>query len=151
MTDLKSTLRSNLTDAIRARDQLRSNTLRMTIAAIGNAEVAGKEAKTLTDDEVLQVITKEAKKRRESAEAYDGAGRTELADTERAELEILETYLPKQLSDEEIEAIVTDAVAETGASGMGQMGQVMKVVQPKIAGQAEGGRVAAAVKRALSV
>ena len=149
MTDLKATLRSDLTDAIKARDQLRSGTIRMTLAAIGNAEVAGKEAKELTDDEVLQVITKEAKKRRESAEAYDGAGRPELAETERAELAVLETYLPKQLTDEQLDALAAEAVAETGASGMAQMGQVMKVVQPKVQGQAEGGRVAAAVKRAL--
>lgn len=150
MTDLKATLQSDLTDAIRGRDQVRSGTLRMTLAAVTNAEVAGTEAKTLSDDEVKKVIAKEAKKRREAAEAYDGAGRSELADKERAELEVLDAYLPKQLSDEEIDAIVVAAVAETGATSMGQMGQVMKVVQPKVAGQADGGRVAAAVKKALS-
>ncbi|MDE9365734.1 GatB/YqeY domain-containing protein [Luteipulveratus sp. YIM 133132] len=150
MTDLKATLRSDLTDAIRARDQLRSGTLRMTLAAIGNAEVAGTESRTLSDDEVLTVITKEAKKRREAALAFDGADRSELADKERAELAVLETYLPKQLSDEELDALAAEGVLEAGASGMAQMGDVMKVVQPKVAGRAEGGRVAAAVRRALS-
>lgn len=150
MSDLKARLRSDLTDAIRARDTLRTNTLRMTLSAIGNAEVAGSEARELSDDDVLKVIGKEAKKRREAAEAYDGAGRDELAATERSELAVLEDYLPKQLDDAQIDAIVAEAVQETGATGMAQMGQVMKVVQPKVAGQAEGGRVAAAVKRALA-
>ncbi|BDZ56536.1 GatB/YqeY domain-containing protein [Barrientosiimonas endolithica] len=150
MSDLKARLRSDLTDAIRARDTLRTNTLRMTLSAIGNAEVAGSEARELSDDDVLKVIGKEAKKRREAAEAYDGAGRDELAATERSELVVLEDYLPKQLDDAQIDAIVAEAVQETGATGMAQMGQVMKVVQPKVAGQAEGGRVAAAVKRALA-
>ncbi|WP_392425169.1 GatB/YqeY domain-containing protein [Barrientosiimonas humi] len=150
MSDLKARLRSDLTDAIRARDTLRTNTLRMTLSAIGNAEVAGSEARELSDDDVLKVIGKEAKKRREAAEAYDGAGRDELAATERSELAVLEDYLPKQLDDAQIDAIVAEAVQETGATGMAQMGQVMKVVQPKVAGQAEGGRVAAAVKRALT-
>lgn len=150
MSDLKARLRSDLTDAIRARDTLRTNTLRMTLSAIGNAEVAGSEARELSDDDVLKVIGKEAKKRREAAEAYDGAGRDELAATERSELAVLEDYLPKQLDDAQIDAIVAEAVRETGATGMAQMGQVMKVVQPKVAGQAEGGRVAAAVKRALT-
>lgn len=150
MSDLKARLRSDLTDAIRARDTLRTNTLRMTLSAIGNAEVAGSEARELSDDDVLKVIGKEAKKRREAAEAYDGAGRDELAATERSELAVLDDYLPKQLDDAQIDAIVAEAVQETGATGMAQMGQVMKVVQPKVAGQAEGGRVAAAVKRALT-
>lgn len=150
MSDLKARLRSDLTDAIRARDTLRTNTLRMTLSAIGNAEVAGSEARELSDDDVLKVIGKEAKKRREAAEAYDGAGRDELAATERSELAVLEDYLPKQLDDAQIDAIVAEAVQETGATGMAQMGQVMKVVQPKVAGQADGGRVAAAVKRALA-
>ena len=102
-----------------------------------------------TDDEVQQVIAKEAKKRREAAQAYDEAGRTELADSERAELAVLEEYLPTQLTDDDLAALVADAITETGADGMAGMGQVMKAVQPKVAGRAEGGRVAAAVKRAL--
>lgn len=150
MSDLKAKLQSDLTDAIRGRDQVRSGTLRMTLAAVTTAEVAGTEARELSDDDVQKVIAKEAKKRREAAEAYDGAGRTELADTERAELAVLESYLPAQLDDAAIDALVAEAVSESGAKGMAQMGQVMKVVQPKVAGRADGGRVAAAVKRALA-
>lgn len=145
----KQSLREDMTAAMRAHDKVRTTTLRSVMAAVTNAEVAGKEAKELTDDDVQQVIAKEAKKRREAAEAYDGAGRAELAETERAELAVLEEYLPKQLSDDELSALVADAVSETGAQGMSGMGQVMKAVQPKVAGRAEGGRVAAAVKQAL--
>lgn len=145
----KQSLREDMTAALRARDKVRTNTLRSAMAAVTNAEVAGKEAKQLTDEEVQQVIAKEAKKRRESAEAYDGAGRPELADTERAELAILEEYLPTQLGDDELSALVAEAIRETGAQGMAGMGQVMKAVQPQVAGRADGGRVAAAVKQAL--
>lgn len=145
----KQSLREDMTTAMRARDKVRTATLRMAIAAVTNAEVAGKEARELTDDEVQQVIAKEAKKRREAAAAYDDAGRSELADAERAELTVLEEYLPKQLGEDELAALVAAAVNETGAQGMAGMGQVMKAVQPKVAGRADGGRVAAAVKRAL--
>lgn len=146
----KARLQSDLTDAIRERDGVRSSTLRMVLTAVSNAEVAGKEHRDLTDDEVMAVVVKEAKKRREAADAYVGAGRTELAEKEQAELACLEGYLPKQLSDEEIDAVVAEAVAATGASGMKDMGKVMGVVKPKIGDQAEGGRVAAAVKKALA-
>lgn len=147
---LKATLHADLTEAIRERDQIRSGTLRMVLTAVSNAEVAGKEHRELSDEEVLAVIVKEAKKRREAADAYDDAGRTELADKEKAELVCLEGYLPKQLSDEEIAQIVAEAVAATGADGMRDMGKVMGVVKPRIGEQAEGGRVAAAVKKALA-
>ncbi|MBC9956441.1 GatB/YqeY domain-containing protein [Yimella sp. cx-51] len=147
---LKETLQSDLKDAMKARDQVASGTLRMTLAAIKTAEVAGDTAKELTDDEALKVVTKEAKKRREAAEAYDGAGRQELADQERAELVVLEKYLPAQLSDADLDQMVAEAVVESGATNMGGMGKVMQLLQPKIAGRADGGKVAAAVKRALS-
>ena len=152
MTDstLKSTLRSDLHDAIRQQDKVRSGTLRMTLTAITNAEVAGTEAKELTDEEVLKVIAKEAKKRKEASTAYVGAGRAELAATEDAELAVLETYLPQQLGDEELERIVRSAVDTTGATGMAQMGLVMKAAQGEIAGRADGGRVAAIVKLVLT-
>ena len=152
MTDstLKSTLRSDLHDAIRSQDKVRSGTLRMTLTAITNAEVAGTESKELTDDEVLKVIAKEAKKRKEASTAYVGAGRPELAETEDAELAVLEGYLPQQLGDDELERIVRDAVSSTGATGMAQMGQVMKAAQGEIAGRADGGRVAAIVKKVLA-
>ncbi|GMA21019.1 GatB/YqeY domain-containing protein [Arsenicicoccus piscis] len=150
MSTLKETLHDDLTEAIRARDQVRSATLRMALTAVTNAEVAGTEAHELTDDEVLKVLAKEAKKRREAAEAYRGARRLELAEVEDAELAVLEVYLPKQLTDDEITEIVRAAVAETGATGMKQMGQVMKVANATVAGRAEGGRVAAAVRAALT-
>ena len=151
MTDstLKSTLRGDLHDAIRSQDKVRSGTLRMTLTAITNAEVAGTQAKELTDEEVLKVIAKEAKKRKESSTAYVDAGRPELAEIEDAELAVLEAYLPQQLGDADLERIVRAAVASTGASGMGQMGQVMKAAQGEIAGRADGGRVAAIVRKVL--
>ena len=149
-TTLKGRLQGDLHDAIRSKDKVRSGTLRMTLTAITNAEVAGDEAKELSDDEVLKVIAKEAKKRKEASTAYAGAGRTELAAQEDAELAVLEGYLPKQLDDAELERIVRAAVESTGATGMGQMGQGMKAAQGEVAGRADGGRVAAVVKRVLA-
>ncbi|MFF7990460.1 GatB/YqeY domain-containing protein [Kitasatospora xanthocidica] len=150
MTTLKEQLHEDLTAAIRVRDELRASTIRLTLAAVTSEEVAGKQKRELSDADVLKVIGREAKKRREAAEAFDAAGRTEQAARERAEGELLATYLPKQLSDEELTAIVAAAVAESGASGPQGMGAVMKLVKPQVEGLAEGGRVAAAVKAALS-
>lgn len=147
---LKSTIQEDLHVAIRERDQVRSATLRLALTAITTAEVGGDHARELSDDEVLKVLGKEAKKRKESAGVYDEAGRSELADRERAELAVLDSYLPAQLDDAELDAIAADAVAQTGATGMAQMGQVMKAAQAAVAGRADGGRVAAAVKKALS-
>lgn len=148
-TGLKATLQQHLTDAIRAQDKVRAGTLRMVLTAITNEEVAGKEHRELSEDEVLKVVAKEGKKRREAAEAYHGAGREELAAQEEAELVVLEGYLPAQLSDEELTEMARAAVEETGVSDMKGMGQVMKVLQPRAAGRAEGGRMAAAVRQAL--
>ncbi|MBW5481169.1 GatB/YqeY domain-containing protein [Streptomyces bambusae] len=153
MTTLKAKLQEDLTTAIKARDELRSSTLRLTLSAITKEEVAGKVARELTDEEVLKVIAKEAKKRREAADAFAQGGRPEQAERENAEGEILAVYLPKQLSDEELAAIVAQAVEEAkaaGAEGPRAMGAVMKIVNPKVAGLAEGGRVAAVVKQHLS-
>ncbi|GGS56243.1 hypothetical protein GCM10010238_51970 [Streptomyces griseoviridis] len=153
MTTLKSKLQDDLNAAIKERDELRSSTLRLTLAAITKEEVAGTTKRELSDDEVQKVITREAKKRREAAEAFAGAGRAEQAEREKAEGEVLAGYLPKQLSDEELTAIVAQAVEEAkaaGAEGPRAMGAVMKIVNPKVAGQAEGGRVAAAVKKLLA-
>ncbi|MER5463836.1 GatB/YqeY domain-containing protein [Streptomyces sp. NPDC002668] len=153
MTTLKSKLHEDLTAAIRARDELRSSTLRLTLAAITKEEVAGKTARELSDDEVQKVIAKEAKKRREAAEAFAQGGRTESAEREQAEGVLLDAYLPKQLTDDELGAIVAQAVEEAkaaGAEGPRAMGAVMKIVNPKVAGRAEGGRVAAAVKQRLA-
>jgi uncharacterized protein YqeY len=150
MTTLKEQLQSDLTSAIRERDQVRAGSLRMALTAVTNEEVAGTEHRELSDDDVLKVLTKEAKKRREASAAYTGAGRAELAAKEDAELAILETYLPKQLSDAELESIVREAVASSGATGMPQMGLAMKAANAAVAGRAEGGRVAAIVKQVLA-
>lgn len=150
---LKKQLQEDLTAAIKARDELRSSTLRLTLTAVTNAEVAGTEARELSDDEVLKVITREAKKRREAADAFAQAGRADSAAREQAEGEVLAGYLPQQLGDDELTALVAEAVREAaaaGAEGPRAMGAVMKIVNPKVAGRAEGGRVAAAVKRALA-
>jgi uncharacterized protein YqeY len=150
MNTLKARLRADLNDAMRARDEVRKSTLRMALSAIQNEEVAGSSARELSEDEVLRVLTREAKKRREAAEAFENAGRAEQAAAERAEGEVLADYLPKQLTDSELQALVASAVAQTGATGMPAMGQVMKAVTPQVAGRAEGGRVAAEVRSQLA-
>jgi uncharacterized protein len=149
-SQLKSTLRADLHSSMREHDKVRSETLRMALTAITNEEVSGTTARELSDQEVLKVLAKEAKKRREAATAYNEATRPELAAKEEAELVILEAYLPAQLSNAELEALVAQAFSETGATGMSQMGLVMKAATALVAGRAEGGRVAAIVKSALS-
>lgn len=154
MTALKAQLQANLTTAMKARDQLTASTLRMALTAITNEEVAGKQARVLGDEEVLTVLGKEAKKRREAAEAYDAADRPELAAKERDELAVLESYLPEGLSPEEVQGIIAAAVAqvaEQGQTGGAAMGAVMKLVQPQVKGRADGGVVAAGVKAALGM
>lgn len=150
VAELKSRLRADLNDAMRNRDQVRMRTLRSALTAITNEEVAGASARDLTDAEVIRVLTREAKKRKEAAEAFGGAGRAEQAEQERAEGDVLAAYLPNQLSDDELAALVASAIEETGASGQAAMGQVMKVVTPQVAGLAEGARVAAEVRRQLA-
>lgn len=146
---LKATIQHDLHDAMRQRDQVRSSTLRMVLAAITTEEVSGDTARTLSEDETLKVVAKEAKKRREASTAYTDAGRPELAAKEDAELEVLQGYLPEQLDDAALAEIVDRAIASTGATGMAQMGQVMKVAQGEVAGRADGGAVAAMVKARL--
>jgi uncharacterized protein len=146
---LKDTLRRDLTDAIRSRDQVRAATLRMVLTAVSTEQVSGTQARELTEDEMQRVLVKEAKKRREASEACASAQRPELAAKEDAELAVLQGYLPEQLDEASLEALVARAVEQTGATGMPQMGLVMKAVQPLVAGRAEGGRVAAAVRAAL--
>ena len=150
MSTLKEQLKADLTAAMRERDQVRAGTIRMALTAVTNEEVAGREQRELTDDDVLKVLAKEAKKRREAAEAYESAGRVELAEREHAELAVLETYLPQQLADAELEQIVREAVATSGATGMQQMGVAMKAANAAVAGRAEGGRVAAVVRTVLA-
>src|SRR6476646_1657090 len=150
MPDLKARLQSDLNQAMKSRDQLRTATLRMTLAAITTEEVAGAQARELSDDEVQRVITRETRKRREAAEAFDQAGRAELADRERAEGALLEDYLPKLLDDAELAEVVRAAVIEAGATEPRQLGAVMKLVQPRVVGRADGRRVSNEVRRQLS-
>ena len=153
MTNLKEQLHTDLTAAIKAKDSLTSGTLRMVLAAITNEEVSGKVARVLNDQDMVTVLNREAKKRKEAATAYDDAKRPELADKERAELEIIQAYLPAALSDEDLAKIIASAVAEvaaSGATGPSAMGAVMKIVSPQVSGRADGGAVAAAVKSALA-
>ena len=147
---LKEKLQSDLTDAIRSQDAVKSGTIRMLLAAITNEEVAGKSAKILTDAEVITVLSREAKKRREAVEAYTNAKRDDLANKEKEEAAVIALYLPEQLSEADIKKMIADAIAETNASGPAGMGLVMKVLQPKIAGKADGGVVSSLVKAALS-
>jgi uncharacterized protein len=151
MSELKDRLRNDLTAAIKGRDALRSSTLRMVLSAITNAEVAGKEARELSDDDVIGVLTSEGKKRREAATAFADAGRTELADKETAEAAVIADYLPEQLDAAAIAELVTAAISQTGAAeeGVRAMGKVMGVVQPQVRGRADGGAVAAEVRRQL--
>ena len=149
MPELKARLHADLNTAMKARDELTTATLRMALTAVTTEEVAGKAARELSDDEVLRVLAKEEKKRREAAEAFDAAGRAELAARERAEGEVLSSYLPAQLDDAELADIVRAAIAEAGASGPQQMGAVMKLVQPQVAGRADGKRVSDEVRRQL--
>ena len=150
MAELKKRLRADLNEAMRARDQVRLRTLRLALTSITNEEVAGASARDLTDDEIVRVLIREARKRREAAEAFSAAGRAAQAAAERAEGDVLAAYLPAQLSDEELAALVAAAIDETGATGMSAMGQVMKTVTPRVAGRADGARVAAEVRRRLS-
>jgi uncharacterized protein YqeY len=149
MAELKDRLRTDLTTAMKARDTVRTRTLRSALTAVSTAEVAGRTSRELSDDEVIKVLAREAKRRREAADAFDAAGRDEQASAERAEGDVLDAYLPAQLGDDELAAIVAAGIAESGAAGPRAMGQVMKVVTPEIAGRAEGARVAAEVRRQL--
>jgi uncharacterized protein YqeY len=146
----KARLRTDLTTSIKARDELRTATLRMVLSAITNEEVSGDVARTLSDVDVERVLAREAKKRREAADAFAAAGRGELADRERAEGAVIDEYRPAQLSDDELREIVTTAIAEAGATGPQAMGSVMKIATPRVAGRADGGRIAGEVKRQLS-
>ena len=146
---LKEKLQSDLTDAIRSRAEVKSGTIRMLLAAITNEEVSGKSARVLNDTEIITVLSREAKKRREAVEAYVEAKRTELADKEKAEGDVIAQDLPAQLSEDEIKKMIADAIAETGAAGPAGMGLVMKVLSPMIAGKADGGVVSGLVKTAL--
>ena len=147
---IKEQLKKDLTEAIRGRDEITSGTIRMVLTAITNEEVAGKEARVLSDEEVITVLSREAKKRREAAEAFENAGRADKSALEKSEGEVIAKYLPAQLSEADIAAIIAEAIASTGAQGPGDLGKVMGAVKPKIAGKADGGLVSALVKAALN-
>jgi uncharacterized protein len=147
---LAEQIQSDLTTAMKARDTETVATLRMVVAAIKNARVSSGHSGEVTDEEVLDLLTREAKKRNEAAEAYDQAGRDELAAKERAELAIVQRYLPEQLGEDEVRALVDEAVAETGASGPGDLGKVMSAVMPKVKGRADGKLVSALVRERLT-
>ena len=147
---LKERLQGDLTDSIRSQDALRSGTIRMVLTAITNEEVSGKSARVLTDDEIITVLSREAKKRREASEAFEAADRPDRAQAEKAEGVVIGEYLPAQLSGSEIKQMISEAIAESGAAGPSGMGLVMKLISPKIAGKADGGTVSGLVKAALT-
>ena len=147
---IKAQLKLDLTEAIRSRNEIVSGTIRMVLTAITNEEVAGKEARQLSEDEVIAVLSREAKKRREAAEAFADAGRADKATLEKAEGEVIAKYLPAQLSEEDIKKMIAAAVASTGAAGPGDMGKVMGAIKPQIAGKADGSLVSSLVKAALA-
>ena len=150
MSELKERIRADLTASMKDRDEVRTRTLRMVLTEISKEEVSGAQAHELDDAEIQRVLTREAKRRREAADAFQGAGRADQAAAERAEGDVLAAYLPAQLDDAELTALVTAAITESGATGPGAMGQVMKAVNPKVAGRADGSRVAAEVRRQLT-
>jgi len=150
MAALKDRIRADLTASMKDRDEVRTRTLRMVLTEISKEEVSGSASRELDDADVQRLLTREAKRRREAAEAFRDAGRSDQATAELAEGEILAEYLPAQLDDAELTSLVAAAIADTAASGPSAMGQVMKAVTPKVAGRAEGGRVAAEVRRQLA-
>jgi hypothetical protein len=147
---LKERLQGDLTEAIRSRDELRSGTIRMVLTAITNEEVSGKSARVLVDTEIITVLSREAKKRREAADAFKDAGHADRSERETSEGKIITEYLPEQLSEDDVKKIIADAITETGAAGPAGMGLVMKAIQPKVAGKADGGVVSGLVKAALT-
>jgi uncharacterized protein len=150
MAALKDRIRADLTTSMKDRDEVRTRTLRMVLTEISKEEVSGTSSRELDDAEIQRLLTREAKRRREAADAFRDAGRTDQAAAEQAEGEVLAEYLPAQLDDAELTSLVAAAIAETGASGPGAMGQVMKAVTPKVAGRADGARVATEVRRQLA-
>jgi uncharacterized protein YqeY len=147
---LKETLKTDLTEAIRSSNKVVSGTIRMVLTAITNEEVSGKEARVLTDDEIITVLSREGKKRREAAEEFAKAGRADKAAEEKAEGEVIAKYLPAQLSEDDIKNLIAAAVSSTGAVGPGDMGKVMGAIKPQIAGKADGALVSSLVKAALN-
>ncbi|WP_425309614.1 GatB/YqeY domain-containing protein [Ammonicoccus fulvus] len=149
MAELKDRLRADMIASMKAKQPDTTKVLRAVLAAITTEEVSGDAAHELTEAQEQAIVTKQVRQRRDSAEAYAAGGRQDLADVERAEVEILEAYLPKQLTDDELNALVEAEVANAGEVTMKQMGQIIKAVNARAAGRADGGKVAAAVKARL--
>lgn len=147
---IKEQLQSDLTEAIRSRNQIVSGTIRMVLTSIRNEEVSGKEERTLSDAEIITVLTREGKKRREAAEAFADAGRADKAELEKSEGEVIAQYLPAQMSEDDVKKLVAAAIAQSGATGPGDMGKVMGILKPQVAGKADGGLVSGLVKAALA-
>ena len=147
---LKSKLQSDLNGAIKSRNTVVAETIRMVLTAITNEEVAGKEKKELSDAEIITVLTREAKKRREAAEAFEAGGRADRAAAERAEGEVIASYLPEQLSEDDIKKLIAETIAAVGAIGPSDMGKVMGSLKAKVAGKADGALVSSLVKEALN-
>jgi len=147
---IKEQLQSDLTEAIRSRNEIVSGTIRMVLTSIRNEEVSGKEERTLTDAEIITVLTREGKKRREAAEAFADAGRADKAELEKAEGEVILKYLPAQMSEDDVKKLVAAAIAQSGAAGPGDLGKVMGILKPQVAGKADGGLVSGLVKAALA-
>ena len=147
---IKEQLQSDLTEAIRSRNEIVSGTIRMVLTSIRNEEVSGKEERTLADAEIITVLTREAKKRREAAEAFADAGRADKAELEKAEGEVIAKYLPAQMSEDDVKKLVAAAIAQSGAVCPGDMGKVMGILKPQVAGKADGGLVSGLVKAALA-
>ncbi|HEY4408512.1 MAG TPA: GatB/YqeY domain-containing protein [Acidimicrobiia bacterium] len=147
---LAARLRDDLTAAMKRRDELATSALRMALAAVKEAAVSGKEARDLDDEEIVKVITKQVKRREEAAEAFRNADRADRADRELAEAGVLAAYLPAALTPDELEAIITETLAEGGFSGMAAMGPAMKAVTAKVAGRADGKTVSTIVRERLA-
>jgi uncharacterized protein YqeY len=147
---IKEQLQSDLTEAIRSRNEIVSGTIRMVLTSIRSEEVSGKEERTLADAEIITVLTREGKKRREAAEAFADAGRADKAELEKAEGEVIAKYLPAQMSEDDVKKLVAAAIAQSGAAGPGDMGKVMGILKPQVAGKADGGLVSGLVKAALA-
>jgi uncharacterized protein YqeY len=147
---IKEQLQSDLTEAIRSRNEIVSGTIRMVLTSIRNEEVSGKEERTLADAEIITVLTREGKKRREAADAFADAGRADKAELEKAEGEVIAKYLPAQMSEDDVKKLVAAAIAQSGAAGPGDMGKVMGILKPQVAGKADGGLVSGLVKAALA-
>ena len=147
---IKEQLQSDLTEAIRSRNEIVSGSIRMVLTSIRNEEVSGKEERTLADAEIITVLTREAKKRREAADAFADAGRADKAELEKAEGEVIAKYLPAQMSEDDVKKLVAAAIAQSGAAGPGDMGKVMGILKPQVAGKADGSLVSGLVKAALA-